>query len=550
MLTSVARLCALGGAVSLVGAVSSVAVAAPPPESQQAEAKARANGPVKPRAPAAGSGFTFLGLMQTRALTTNIVPTNPALDGQIIGVVGGSNFTTVLPDSGKLDLDEDGKPDDDQYNTELVEQRMSAFFTYAPPVYDGELSFTAGFEIDFNWGDRSYGVAGNTGGGIGADMVNLQTRRLHATYKKKLGGGHDLEVVSGLQFVGGSVYNPANARPDDLFRSGMGTSYMGTEAAGIAAYGRVHNRWGDRLRYKAGVFTLIEQGSARIDDGTLVLIDVAGQPEYALWLGAHIWGLKDRTHGTAGVIGSGPGSALSAMQGGPALDFRVGEQQINPWVDGDYLWLSGDVGYNHRLDRGPFGATALMGVNVGKIYVKDQLDVPVRGWFTEGGVRARYMPGPASIIRVGWVATSRDGTGRDEYTGVLTANSYGIVGSIYATHGCLLLFPDPMAINRSTPIVGDVSNRGEGLRGLTASMGASIIPGKLDTKLGSGYALDGNGTQMGTEINGQVVAHPWLFTDLSLAAAKVMGSEVRGLDDKPLPADPWTVILSMNNLFF
>lgn len=527
-----------------------VAVAAPPPEVRQAAAKEARGEDVLPVAPDIGSGFSFLGLMQTRAITTNVVPTNPILDGQIIGVIGGTNLTTVLPESGSLDLDDDGKPDEDQGSTGVVEQRMTGFFTYAPPVYNGELSFTAGFEIDFNWGDQSYNVGGNTGGGLGGDMVNLQTRRLHATYKKSLWGGHELEVVSGLQFVGGSVYNPATATPDNLFRSGLDTTFFGTEAAGVTAYGRVHNRWGDRFRYKVGLYSLIEQGSARVDDATMLMIDTAVQPEYALWLGLHAWALQDRSHGTGGLLGAGPSSGLSELQGGPRLDFRVGDMAVNPWVDGDYAWLAGDVGYNHALSRGPLGVTALAGVNAGKIYVKDQVDVPVRGWFTKGEVRLRYMPGPKSIARLGWVATSRDGNGRDQYTGVITANHYGIVGAIYATHDCYILFPDPMSVNRMTALVGDVSNRGEGLRGVTGSVGVDLIPGKLDSKVGAGHAVDGNGTRMGTEVNGRLVAHPWVFSDLSLIAATVVGSEVRDIDGKRLADDPWTIIVSMDNLFF
>jgi len=539
-----------GAAVVVAMAAARPVLAAPPPEVRAEAAKASVEAPVQPERPDPGSGFTFLGLMQTRAITSNVIPTNPVLDGQIIGVLGGTNLTSVLPEDGELDLDGDGEPDEDQGATGVVEQRMTAFLTYAPPVYDGELSFTAGFEVDFNWGDRSYGTGGNTGGGIGADMVNLQTRRLHATYRKKLGPRHDLEVVSGLQFVGGSVHNPARAQPDDLFRSGAGISIMGTEAAGVTAYGRIHDSWGDRFRYKAGVYTLLEQGSARVDDATLLQLDIAAQPEFAWWLGLHAWALQDRTHGTAGALGSGPSGALSELQGGPRLDFRVGDQEVNPWVDGDFAWVMGDVGYNHRLDRGPMGFSALAGANVGKIYVKDQLDVPVRGWFTDGEFRVRYAPGQASVARLGWLATSRDGNGRDAYTGVLTANQYGVVGAVYATHGCLLLFPDPMSINRMAAVVGDISNRGLGVRALTGSVGYSIVPGKLDTQVGGGHAIDGLGSNMGTELNGRLTAHPWLFTNLSVAGAKVVNSELRGLDDKPLPDDPWTIIVSMDNLFF
>lgn len=537
--------------LSAVALFTSPAIGAPPAESRKAEAEARMEdgAHVQPRAPDAGSGFSFLGLMQTRAITSNVIPTNPILDGQIIGVIGGTNQTTVLPRDGQLDLDGDGKPDEDQGATGVVEQRMTGLFRYAPPVYDGELSFTAGFEIDFNWGDQSYNVGGNTGGGMGGDMVNLQTRRLHATYAKRW-AGHELEVVSGLQFVGGSVYNPATATPDNLFRSGLSTTFFGTEAAGVTAYGRVHNRWGDRFRYKTGLYTLIEQGSARIDDATMLMVDLAVQPEHALWIGLHAWALQDRTHGTGGLLGNGPSSSLSELQGGPRLDFRVGDMDINPWVDGDFGWLAGDVGFNHALLQGPFGFSAVAGVNGGKIYVKEQLDVPVRGWFSNGELRLRYLPGGKSIARLGWVATSRDGNGRDAYTGVITANHYGIVGAIYATHDCYLLFPDPMSINRMTALVGDVSNRGEGLRSITSSVGADLWPGKLDAKLGAGHATDGNGSTMGTEVNGKLTAHPWMLTDLSVIAAKVVGSELRGLDDRPLPDDPWTIIVSMDNLFF
>jgi hypothetical protein len=38
---------------------------------------------------------------------TNVVSTNPVLDGQDIGRLGGTNGTTVLTDDG-LDLDGDG----------------------------------------------------------------------------------------------------------------------------------------------------------------------------------------------------------------------------------------------------------------------------------------------------------------------------------------------------------------------------------------------------------------------------------------------------------
>lgn len=535
-------------------ALAGPALAAPPAELQKAEAEARAaasTAMVQPEKSPAGNGFTFLALLQTRAIRTNVVPTNPLLDGQVIGRLGGTNLTTVLTDKG-LDLDDDGKPDEHQGNAGLVEQRLSAFFTYAPPVYDGRLGLTAGFEIDFGWGDQAYSTGGNTGGGMGADQVNIQTRRLHANYKPRTWAGHELEVVAGLQFVSDTVHNPAKARPDDLFRSGGGIRFFGTEMAGVSAFGTQSSDWGTWLQYRVGAYKPWEGGSAIDDDANLMMVDLAVQPAQALWLGVHGWALDDNTKGRGSnlIFGTGPTSGLSELQGGPRLSFQGPNMDVAPEVDAQVAWLGADLAWNHRLDRGPLGATALAVANVGTLYVKDQVDVPVRGWLVDAELRARYAPGSGSVIRVSGMAASRDGTGRDAYTGLLTGNQYGVVGAIYATSGCYLLFPDARSINRMTPVVFDLSNRGEGLAGTTGSIGYDAIPNTLNLRVGGGWAQDGNGVAMGTEGNATVTWHPFLFSDLSLAYARVVDSDVPMADGKPLPGDPWTVILSMQNLFF
>ncbi len=526
-----------------------VALAAPPPEAQKAGALASA-GMVQPKRAAASNGFSFLALLQTRSITTNVVPTNQLLDGQIVGRLGGSNLTTVLTDKG-LDLNDDNKRDEDQGLTGVVEQRLSAFLTYAPPIYDGRLGMTAGFEVDFAWGDQSYSTAGNTGGGIGGDQVNIQTRRLHFNYKPKTWEGHDLDVVAGLQFVSDTVHNPAAAAPDDLFRSGGGIRFWGTEMAGVSAFGTYRDDWGERLRYRLGVYTPWEGGPAIDDDVKLFMLDVAYQPAYALWLGVHGWAMDDRSNGRGGgILGTGPTSGLSALQGGPHLNFQLPNQDLPPEIDAQVLWVGADLGWNHRLDRGPIGATVLAVGNVGKLYIDEQVDVDVQGWLADAEIRARYAPGQGSVLRASVLATSRDEGDRNQYTGLMTGNQYGIVGAVYATSGCLLLFPDPRSINRMTPVVSDLSNRGEGLVGTTFSAGYDAIPNKLNLRLGGGWAQDGTGLPMGTEGNATATWHPWLFTDLSLAYAQVVGSEVPMANGRPLPGDPWTVILSMQNLLF
>ena len=163
--------------------LSTAFAADPVPEVWSAAAE---QGTVTPTLPAPG-GLTFLGLYQARAAASSAI-TTAALDGQVVGKLGGTNGTSVYV-PGVTDLDGDGVPDDDVGNSTWTEQRLNGFFTYAPPTLDGRASLTAGFEIDFLFGDQSYGIGGNTGGGFGADNVNLQTRRLHVSFQPVDGQG-------------------------------------------------------------------------------------------------------------------------------------------------------------------------------------------------------------------------------------------------------------------------------------------------------------------------------------------------------------------------
>ncbi|MEQ1570355.1 MAG: hypothetical protein ABMA64_32270, partial [Myxococcota bacterium] len=98
-----------------------------------------------------GNGLSFLGVVQSKVVATNVTSTNPFLDGQVVGVLGGTNDLTT----------------GDQTSV-YAEQRLGTFFGFAPPILDGSATLNAAFEVDFGWGDRSYGLGGNTGGGAGA----------------------------------------------------------------------------------------------------------------------------------------------------------------------------------------------------------------------------------------------------------------------------------------------------------------------------------------------------------------------------------------------
>ncbi len=477
-----------------------------PPESRRAE--------VRPVATEPTAGLRFLGVVDARATTSNVNTTNPLVNGQIVGTLGGTNSTTTDRDAGAW-----------------TEERVGAFFAYAPPLLSGRATLEAAFEIDFAFGDSSYGTGGNTGGGFGADQVNLQTRRLAARFNVLKG----LDVVTGLQFVGDGAQDPSTARPDDLLRSGGRLMFWGSEAAGITAYAKLAD---DAVRLRAGGYTLYELGFSDGDDATLFMADAEYAPAYAMRIGIHVWYLRDRSAGLGGLLGVGPTSSLSELQGGPRLDYRADDTQPFPDAFADLSWVVIDGGYNRGLDMGPFGITGLAAGNVGRVYLTGLRDRAVTGALVDGEVRWRFASGKGSILRAEALWASGDDARDDQYTGVITGNSYGIAGAVHATHGCYLLFPDVGAINRQSAIVYDVSGAGRGLFAFTGGVAYDALPNRVTVGVGGGHARNGQGDTLGTEVNGRIVATPLPLLTVGVHAGTVIGSS--------LLENPWTAFVALD----
>lgn len=482
--------------------------------------------PVQPAPAPRGSGLRFLGLLQSKAVATSLSTTNPFLDGQVVGVLGGSNGTTVSAEDTAL----------------YTEFRGLGFFNYAPPILDGLAELNAAFEVDFLFGDQSYGSGGNVGGGYGADQVNLQTRRLSGSFKPRLGGGHSLTVVAGLQFVADGVSDPAAAKPDDLFRAGGKLIFFGSEAAGLTAYGRYKKGLWEHARYRLGAYTLWEDATTAPDDVTLFLADGAWHPTFALWAGLHAWYLRDRAGGAAGgLLGAGPGTGLAVLQGATNPDLS-GPDGTTPPVDADLIWLGLDVGRNHDLSRGPVGVSALAVANLGRLYVEELEDASVRGLLLDAELRGRYAPGAGSVGRVELLWSSADDPDTRDLESVVTGNDYGYVGAVYASHGCFLLFPDPGGIDRQVAVVYGPAALGAGVLGVTGSLGYDLVPNRLTATAGGGLATTAAGEPVGEELNLRLRGKPWLFANLELGGAVVLGTEQ--------PATPWLAQLAFDWLAF
>lgn len=502
---------------------SAVAEAADPTETRP-----HADAVVEPEPPDPDHGFSFLGFLQARTVLTDVVTTNALLDGQLVGQLGGTNGTIAQ----------------DEEIAWYAEQRLNGFFTYRPPILDARVAVTAGFEVDFGFGDASYGNTGNRGGGFGADQVNLQTRRLHVDVLALDRPRHALTLRLGQQFLSDGVYDPTVSRPDDLFRTGAGLRFWGSEAAGLTAFGTVSDAHGVRLRYRLGAFTLWELGSGQPDDTTFFVADAQWHPTWDTRLGVHAWYLNDDSGGQGGLLGVGPISQLAEFQGAARLDLREAEGGPQPRLKSDVAWIGVDGGLNHTLTQGPFSANAAVFVNAGRLSTAfpdpDDAEadptpadpVPVRGVLATGEIRFRYQRGKGSILRLEGLYTTGDDPDTRAYEGVITGNSYGVVGAVYGSHDTVLLHPDIGAINRQVAAVYDVSARGRGLVSGQLGLGYDLVPNRLNLRSTVAHARTASLDPLGTEVNLRLVGEPFLFFEVGLVGAVVLGSEADAM--------PWT----------
>ncbi|TNE91000.1 MAG: hypothetical protein EP330_06955 [Deltaproteobacteria bacterium] len=437
-----------------------------------------------------------IALVQIRGTFTNLFSTNPFVNGQVVGTLGGLNG--IVPDANT--------------RSAYVEQRTGAFFTWTPHATDGKAALNAAFEVDFGWGDEAYGTGGNTGGGFGGDQVNLQTRRLHADVYPSLANNHHLHFVAGLQMVADSASDPTHVTPDGLLRSGGRMMFFGSEAAGLTMYGRWTDDSGDRVRYRLGSYTLAENGFSLSDDAWLTMADLMASPSFGIEIGAHLWYLQDRTGGSGGIadLGYGPTSALSGIQGGPARNLY--DEGFAPppqaTVDADIVWLGADVGLNAPLTNGPVGGSVALFGTLGRMYAPIAHDDDIRGLLAHGEFRARFAEGKGSVIRVEGLYSSPDNDDIQVHSGTITGNSYGVVGAVHATHGMLLLFPDPGAINRSVAVAYDVSGGMDGLAAVTSGIGYDVVPNKVNVRGSFGTAIAPAAGPLGTEANLRVAYEP------------------------------------------
>lgn len=484
--------------------------------------------------------FQFIAYFFNKMVMNNVFAKNDFLKGQTVGRLFGGNTTTT---SG--------------FQTFYFEQRILPFIIYQPKLLDGRALLRMSFEIDWTWGDASYGTGGNFGSAISADQVNIQTQNV------------ELELIPfkrwavnlGLQRLYDTPYNPYRTFFNTMTYTGYRLAFWGTDAVGISVR---HDR--DFTRYKAGYYQLYENNIQQKDD--VVLYEWMMEKDWTpTWRqGISVWYVNDRGNGEGGVsiLGQGLNSLLSFYNG--TFRFPLGNTPQEPYK-ADIYWVGTFWNCNPEFTLGRGLLTGFLVHNFGKVHVKKKN----LGWQKTAGIsgfaanlRTGYRYGQtaqdAVTLDLLYTTGDNDTLSDGKYSGIITGNTWGSPAAIFISSGSYLLFSHGNVVNRYIAAIGDLSNMGLGVVGGTANLEKSIIPHKLAIKLGaaaawSQFAPPRGGRFMGNELNFRLDFRPKVFMNVELHGAylwlgKFYESSLvnSGADKKP--HDPWTVFLDLKWLMF
>tara|TARA_B100001115_G_C15847212_1_gene427559 strand:+ start:61 stop:1632 length:1572 start_codon:yes stop_codon:yes gene_type:complete len=482
--------------------------------------------------------FQFLAYWFSQAVSANYYPTNDFLRGQVFGRLYGQNTTRST----------------DTATTYYVEQRLLPFFIYQPKLFNGRAILRASFEIDFTWGDASYGSGGNFGGAVAGDQVNLQTQNVELElipYK-------NWSINIGLQRMYDNPNNPYRTLFDKLTNTGYRLMFWGTDATGISVR---YN--GDYERMKFGAWQFYEN-LIQADDDVNMFEALYDRDISRSWsLGASLNYVRDRASGQGGpsILGQGLNSTLSNYNG--SYRFPLGQ---NPY-QADVFWLGSFYTHNPDYIEDRWMATGFLNYNFGTV---DTLTTgenygqisSIGGYTFNSKTGYRYGKTSGSRVELDVLYTSGDANGISDnrYSGVLTGNNWGSPVSVWISHGAYILFPHGNVVNRFVSAVNDVSNLGYGLMGGTFNVYHDIIDNKLNIKAGTAAAFSnvnpqGGGNQLGIELNGRISWQPQVYMQLELHAAKLWlgdfyDSPAVNANASSRPDNPWTVFLTYKWLMF
>lgn len=490
----------------------------------------------------ANKEFQFLAFFINQGVNSNIYPQASLFNGQLVGRLFGPNSSTTS----------------DTKVSNYVEQRIIPFFIYQPKLFNGKAILRTSFEIDWTWGDQSYGLSGNKGAALNADQVNIQTQNIEL----ELIPATNFAINLGLQRLFDTPYNPYRTMFDKMTNTGYRLAYWGTDAVGIS--GRYD---GDFQKVKAGYYLLYENNTELDDDVTLGELVYTQKLNLKWSAGTSVYYLRDRGKGQGGpsVFGQGLASTLASYNGAYVFDMQKDYKA-------DIAWIGATISRNPDFLLDPFQFHGFFNYNLGTSRANNgseyEKNADIAGFALNARAAYRYGTTNNDYFSIDFIYASGDANGiRDGvYNGVITGNTWGMPAGIFIGTGGYLLFPHANVVNRFTPVVADLSNMGYGLMGGTANFSKAFIPHKLHAKAGTAMALSpakpqGGGRNLGVELNAALSysfgpfmslemhgAYMWLG-DFFDSSSDLNGSAING-GISGRPVNPYTVFIVYKWLMF
>lgn len=480
--------------------------------------------------------FQALAFFISQGVTSNFYANNDLLKGQIVGRLFSANTTVTGSQSF------------------YFEQRLLPFFIYQPKLLNGKAILRASFEIDWTWGDASYGVGGNFGSAFSADQVNIQTQNVELELIPAKGWAVNL----GLQRLFDTPYNPYRTMLGTMLNTGYRLAYWGSDGVGISV--RNDNDW---YRWKAGYYQLYENNVQQIDDVALweAIVDFDITPTWRQ--GFSLWYLYDRGNGEGGVsiLGQGLNSLLNDYNGTAQFNF------LGKPYRADVAWVGTYANHNAEFNLGRWSMNAFAVANIGtasKEISPDKYEKAADIFGLSANLRGGYKYGQTvdDIVTADLVFATGDNNNIQDgkFSGVITGNSWGSPGAIFVSTGAYLLYPHANVVNRYISAVPDISNMGLGQFGGTVNFSHGFIPNKMMGKVGLAAAVTqskpkGGGSFIGLEVNGKLAYNPAVFMNIELHAAYLSlgdfydSANVNGGNTKR-PDNPWTIFTTFKWLMF
>jgi hypothetical protein len=373
------------------------------------------------------------------------------------------------------------------------------------------------------WGDSAGnsapgGAARNSGGALGADKVQTETKNIYVWFKVP---DTSVDFTVGLQ-----------NQSDDY----AGFIYGGADMAGVFMTGKY-----EPVTWKLGWAKLYENASQRTDDQTLYVAEVKFVPAKNAKIGANFYFLQDDTNKVAGTLPGLVGSLTSAGSArvympGISAAFAVGPATISGFAQYQF-------GTFEPVPAGP--------------------DVDISAYLVD--LRADMNLGPGKFFIEGLYASGGDGTGND-YEAPITLDTHAaspLGNSSYTRTNMHILLASSDAINTAQCLLGcsgaitasDPGNRGRGMWHIAAGYSQKLTP-KLTGQVNVGYlsatevlaAEAGRDEEMGTEFNARLNYNLAKGLDVGVTGAYALIGDFYkfgGVD----PEDLWVGIARVNYAF-